>query len=103
MKMNMVWGDSRITAPRWIQHNRWAIGAFDVVHVDGGHSLECITSDMASAYLLTRPGGLIIVDDINGEHILSTVNTWMSQGVLQIDPTFEATEVHPHAVLRKVC
>ncbi len=100
--IQMVYGDSRVTIPRWIQTNPGALGTFDVVHVDGGHSAECATSDLFAAYMLAKPGGLIIVDDIQSSDILDAVNVWMTSGVLQIDPTFEVTAVHPHAMLRKV-
>lgn len=98
----LILGDSRITMPRWIQANPAALGTFDLVHVDGGHTIECATSDLLCAYLLTKVGGIIIVDDINSSEIIPAVNAWMSQGVLQIDPTFESTAIYPHAVLRKV-
>ena len=99
--MQFVWGDSRTMIPRWIQANPAAIGTFDVVHVDGGHTPECATSDLFGAYLLAKPGGIIIVDDINSTEIMPTVNVWMRQGLLQIDPTFEVTKLYPHAMLRK--
>jgi hypothetical protein len=100
--LEFIWGDSRVMMPRWIAANPAAIGTFDVVHVDGGHTSECATSDMFGAYLLTKPGGLLIVDDISSEDIMPAVNVWMRQGVLEIDPTYEVTALYPHAVLRKV-
>lgn len=100
--MQAVYGDSRITMPRWIQTNPAAVGTFDVVHVDGGHTLECATSDMFAAYLLAKPGGIVIVDDIQNTDIISAVNVWMEQGLLQLDSSFEVTQVYPHIVLRKV-
>jgi hypothetical protein len=100
--LDLILGDSRVTIPRWIQANPAAMGTFDFVHVDGGHTKECATSDLLCAYLLTKVGGTIIVDDINSKKIMPIVNAWMAQGVLQIDPTYEATSLYPHAVLRKV-
>ena len=100
--LEFIWGDSRVMMPRWIAANPAAIGTFDVVHVDGGHTSECATSDMFGAYLLTKPGGFLIVDDISSPDIMQVVNVWMRQGLLQIDPSFEATALYPHAVLRKV-
>jgi hypothetical protein len=88
--------------PRWIQANPAAVGSFDVVHVDGGHSLECATSDLFAAYLLARPGGIIILDDIQNRDIISAVNVWMGEGLLNIDASFEVTALYPHAVLRKM-
>jgi hypothetical protein len=98
---NVVYVDSRTTLPRWIQANPAAVGSFDVVHV-GGHSLECATSDLFAAYLLAKPGGIVILDDIQNKDIISAVNVWMGEGLLNIDPSFEATSFYPHAVLRKM-
>jgi hypothetical protein len=100
--MQAVYGDSRTTLPRWIQANPAAVGSFDVVHVDGGHSLECATSDLFAAYLLAKPGGIIILDDINNSDIISAVNVWMREGLLNIDASYEVTALYPHAVLRKM-
>jgi predicted O-methyltransferase YrrM len=100
--LEFVWGDSRTRMPQWIAANPTAIGTFDVVHVDGGHTSECATSDMFGAYLLTKPGGILIVDDISSPVIMQAVNVWMRQGLLHIDPSFEVTKLYTHAVLRKV-
>jgi predicted O-methyltransferase YrrM len=97
-----VYGDSRTTMPRWIQTNPHSLEAFDVVHVDGGHSAECATSDLAFAYLLAKPQGLIIVDDIQSADIRAAINTWTSQGILAVDTSFQATYTYPHVVLRKL-
>jgi hypothetical protein len=96
-----VAGDSRVMIPAWMELNRHHVGTFDLVHVDGGHTTECIVSDLFSAYHLARPGGRIIVDDINSTYIMPVVNLWMMSGLLEIDLGFEATSVHPHVVLTK--
>jgi hypothetical protein len=40
-----------------------ASGSFDFVHLDGGHDFDFMMSDLGAALRLTRPGGLILVDD----------------------------------------
>ncbi len=97
-----VYGDSRTTIPRWIQANPHSLGTFDVVHMDGGHSAECATSDLAFAYLLTKPHGLIVVDDIQSADIRAAINKWTLQGLLVVDTSFYVTHTYPHVILRKM-
>jgi hypothetical protein len=40
-----------------------ASGSCDFVHLDGGHDFDFMMSDLGAALRLTRPGGLILVDD----------------------------------------
>ena len=100
--MEFVYGDSRLTIPQWLSAHQSEQGTFDLVHVDGGHTTECITSDLFGAYLLAKPGGRIIVDDINSPVILEATNVWVRAGLLALEPQFEATDLYPHVVLRKV-
>jgi hypothetical protein len=97
----MYLGDSRVLLPRWIEANKDQMGTFDMVHVDGGHSMDCAASDLLCAVLLTRPGGVIVVDDVDSKEILPVVNTWMLSGYLSIDLGYESTEYSPHVILRK--
>src|SRR5262249_1509498 len=50
-------GDSRVGLARLRD------GFFDVVYVDGYHSYDAIASDIAHAFRLCRPGGIICGDD----------------------------------------
>lgn len=51
-----IWGDTRNTLP--LRED-----SVDLVHVDGGHSLEVAASDIREAKRLVRPGGFIVIDD----------------------------------------
>ena len=94
-------GDSIITMPKWIEKNKKYIGTYDVVHVDGGHSEECIKNDMKNADMLVKVGGLVIVDDTNNEVINSYVNQYISSGNY-IEVNILLTEGYPHRVLQKI-
>jgi precorrin-6B methylase 2 len=100
VRWEAVLGNSLIQAPLWIQQNPSHVGTFDVVHVDGGHSVECIVGDLATAVILTRPGGRIIVDDLQSEVIRNVLNMWLRTGVLTPDLQFQCTSYYPHVVLR---
>lgn len=57
----LVLGDSRETVPRYADDHPHD---FDLVFVDGGHTREIAASDIRHACRLTRPHGLVIVDDV---------------------------------------
>lgn len=103
VRWEAVLGNSLIQAPLWIQQNPSHVGTFDVVHVDGGHSVECIVGDLATAVILTRPGGRILVDDLQSETIRDVLNIWLPSGVLSPDMDFKYTSYYPHIVLKKNC
>jgi hypothetical protein len=75
-----VEGDSTIMMPKWMQNNSELIYNYDVVHVDGGHSENCILNDMKNADLLVKKNGIIIIDDTNSEIINKYVNLYISNG-----------------------
>ena len=39
-------------------------GSFDLVLVDGDHSIEGARADLQNAWPLVRPGGILVMDDI---------------------------------------
>lgn len=44
-------------------------GDFDLVHVDGDHSEAGAYQDIRDSYLVVKPGGLILVDDLDQEPV----------------------------------
>lgn len=74
---------------------------FDIIHMDGGHSHECVTNDLILLYMLLKPGGYMIVDDASG-FILEQVSNFTSLGLFEIEPNQLATQVYPHIILKKV-
>jgi SAM-dependent methyltransferase len=57
----LVIGDSRTTVPVYADTKG---GCFDLVFVDGGHEYEIAAADIENARRLSKPGGLIVVDDL---------------------------------------
>jgi cephalosporin hydroxylase len=101
VRFEYVEGDSTATMPAWIDRNAAAVGAYDVVHVDGGHTEHCITNDMKNADRLVRPGGLVIVDDTNCAHINRCADSYIASGAYtEVDVL--KTEGYQHRILRKV-
>jgi cephalosporin hydroxylase len=93
-------GDSIQTMAKYIQANPTESGTYDVVHVDGGHSLECITADFAHATQLVRSGGIVIIDDTNIDYINTAVDKAIQSGLYSEIDCFP-TVGYQHRLLRK--
>ena len=100
VKMEYIEGDSIVKMGEYIHEHMERCGTYDVVHVDGGHTLECITSDFAHATKLVRQGGIVIVDDTNIDYIDAAVNLAISSGEFTEIDCFP-TVGYQHRLLRK--
>ncbi len=94
-------GDSTVTMPKWISEREASVGGtYDVVHVDGGHTENCIQNDMKNADILTRAGGILIVDDTNIDYINDCVDLYISSGQYKELGVLK-TVGYEHRILRK--
>lgn len=93
-------GDSTVTIPKWIEANVTQIGSYDVVHVDGGHSENCISNDIKNADSLVKKGGIVIIDDTNIEYINKYVDLYISTGRYR-EMNVLKTNGYPHRIIRK--
>ena len=106
-----VEGDSLIELPKWIEKNQALLGAYDLIHVDGGHSEECIQSDMLYADKLVCVGGNIIVDDSDDSNIKKCIESFLISGryielnILKTEnveyPNGQVHKGYPHRVIQK--
>ena len=94
-------GDSTVTMPKWIEANQSQLGVYDVVHVDGGHSDQCISNDMKNADLLVKKGGIVIIDDTNLHHINKYVYLYVSSGKYR-EMNVLHTKGYPHRIIQKL-
>lgn len=99
--IEFIEGDSTRTMPEWIAKHPECASKYDLVHVDGGHSEECIRNDLQNALALTRVGGVLIVDDVNVSYINEWVNIYVSQQLCEEVDVFP-TQGYPHRVIRKI-
>lgn len=98
IKFEFIEGDSIITMPKWINENKNLLETYDLIHVDGGHSEECIINDMKNANLLLKINGIMIIDDTNLFHINKHVNLYLSSGkYIEI-----YSKTYHHRILRKI-
>jgi len=68
-QLEFVKGNSRLTVPEWKQQNGQIC---DLFSVDGDHHYEGAKLDIRNAIKATRPGGIIILDDMNPASPLGT-------------------------------
>lgn len=101
IKFEYLVGDSRLTMPNWILANQSLVGTYDVVHVDGGHSEDCILNDMKNADILVKKGGIIIIDDVNIDYINMYVDLYLSIGIYR-EMNVLQTEGYPHRIIQKL-
>jgi hypothetical protein len=100
-RIEYVEGDSTATMPAWIAERPEMVHSYDLVHVDGGHSEHCIRNDLRNAIVLTKLGGIVIVDDTNVPHINEYVKSYIASGVC-VEVDVFPTRGYPHRILQKV-
>jgi predicted O-methyltransferase YrrM len=74
---------------------------YDIIHMDGGHSQECVVNDLILLFLLLKKGGYMVVDDADG-FILEEVSLFVSLGLFEVVPGQYKTEHYPHIIVQKV-
>jgi hypothetical protein len=97
----LIQGDSRVEVKKWVDADPTTRErSFDLVHVDGGHSEDCVSNDFPNAIRLVKHGGLVVIDDVNNSYINNLTDIFIRTGLVEevsILPTF----LYPHRVLRK--
>ena len=100
VQFEYVEGDSTIAMPEWINANPKMKSAYDLVHVDGGHSEYCASNDMKNADILLKMGGIMVIDDTDAPQINNQVDIYVASGryvELHVLKTFG----YPHRIIRK--
>jgi hypothetical protein len=95
-------GDSIKTLPAWIGKNTHLCGQYDIVHVDGGHTEECIQNDLMNAVKLCKVGGIIIIDDTNDGIINNYVDRYLSTGDFFEITNILETYISKHRMIKKI-
>lgn len=102
-KIEYIEGDSVITVPKFIEDNQNLIGTFDFIHIDGGHDEEFIKNDFKNCdILIKKPGGIIIIDDTNMEHINNEVDFYIkNNNYVELFFLDLSNFVFPHRIIQK--
>jgi hypothetical protein len=92
-------GNSVLSFPEWIKLTT-PKDTYDLVHVDGGHTLDCIKHDMKNASSILKSGGMLIIDDTNVDYINREVDAYIeTNNYVEID--ILETKGYKHRVLQK--
>ena len=102
-KIEYIEGDSVITVPKFIEDNQNLIGTFDFIHIDGGHDEEFIKNDFKYCdILIKKPGGIIIIDDTNMEHINNEVDFYIkNNNYVELFFLDLSNFAFPHRIIQK--
>ena len=101
VSFDYIEGDSTLMMPAWIEAHPEAVGTYDVVHVDGGHSEHCAANDMQNADRLVKMGGLVILDDTNDPQINKYADMYLGWGKYQ-EVNVLRTTGYCHRILKKI-
>jgi hypothetical protein len=78
--------------------NNNSIGIFSLIHIDGGHSKECIENDMKNADILIDINDIIIIDDTDYNYINNFVDYYIkNKNYEEIDKTYS----NPYRIIKK--
>jgi hypothetical protein len=98
----LIEGDSIITLPNFINNNQQLIGNFNFIHIDGGHTKECIENDFKNADLLIKKDGIIIIDDTNISVINECVDYYINNKNYEELIFYNLNEYcYPHRIIIK--
>lgn len=99
--IHFIEGNSIITIPKYINDNN-LIGTFDFIHIDGGHTKECIDSDLKYADILIKNDGIIIIDDTNYNCINDAVDYYINnKNYVEIFLLDLKDFIYPHRIIQK--
>jgi predicted O-methyltransferase YrrM len=101
VRFTLVVGDSTKTIPQWITNHPEEVGTYDVVHVDGGHSFDCITNDSRNSLQLAGHGSLLIYDDVYIGYINNVVDQVIATNQCREWALSLPTEGYTHRVVIK--
>ena len=96
-------GDSIITISEYININHLSIGIYDLIHIDGGHTSECILNDMKNADILLKINGIIIIDDTDIKIINDIIDLYISsQRYIEVFLLDLSKCISPHRIIKKI-
>jgi predicted O-methyltransferase YrrM len=75
---------------------------YDLIHMDGGHTADCVVSDILLLTQLLKKGGWFIVDDINDPFIAAQVTRLVRLGLYRPVAGQLPTELYQHVLLEKI-
>lgn len=75
-----LFGDSKKVIPNLTYRNK---NTYDLIHIDGGHSLKVASSDLYGSVILLKRGGYIIFDDSHKPHLEKLLNSYVKAKIIK--------------------
>lgn len=93
-------GDSKETLLDVLLHGDREL--YDCIHLDGGHTMDCVMNDMIASMLLLKKGGYLLLDDVDNPFICGTGMSLVRRGKLRLVEGQETTLMYPHLLFQKL-
>jgi predicted O-methyltransferase YrrM len=100
-KLSLQIGDSRESLVQRVLKEK-ETNTYDLIHMDGGHTADCVVNDILLLTQLLKPNGWLIVDDINDPFICSQVTRLVRLGIYRPISGQLPTELYQHVLLEKI-
>ena len=98
--ITLIEGDSKETLLNILLHGNREI--YDCIHLDGGHTMDCVTNDIVASMLLLKKGGYLLLDDVDNTFIGGYGMSLVHQGKLRLVEGQETTLMYPHLLFQKL-
>ena len=87
-RLSLIIGDSRETL-------KTVDDTYDLIHIDGGHSVDVAENDIINSYRMSKQGTVIIMDDYNMQHLFDLWNKYINKWNLKpVDIELHPTRLH---------
>jgi hypothetical protein len=95
---NFIEGNSLITLKEYDDNTK-----YDIIHIDGGHSQECVVNDLINCRRFAHTNTLMIFDDSNASHIESILNHYCkNKYIKEIDYSPKLQKCHFHRIFNYI-
>lgn len=101
VNFEFIAGDSIEKIPQYTLLYPECLGTFDLVHIDGGHSEDCIKNDILNSSKLTTEQGIIIVDDTDHNVINNYVDKYLDTKEYE-ELNVLKTHGYCHRIIKKI-
>lgn len=93
---NFVEGSSLITIKEYKNEKK-----YDIIHIDGGHSEECVRNDLINCKRFCHKDTLMIFDDTNAVHISKILNEYCEKNFIkEIDYSEDLKKCFFHRIFK---
>lgn len=94
-KINIIFGNSQITLPKFLIKNPEEINSFDFIHIDGGHDNQTVLSDFINTIKMINENGICIFDDYNYHNIETILKYYINHNLISpITDSICETKLH---------